>query len=340
MIAKNTTTTKSRLSSCLRDPRELGCDPRGQPRQRDLLAAAHSLRGSANDCHSGRPWQYRQRGTGQAARRHHRHSSRVCGSHGHAAARRTHVRQSPSRRRPRSVERSSFQKHFYPTGSPLGAKIPFRDQSLTIVGVVDQARLYDVHLDGRPQIFIRAEDWGYRSLTFVVQTAREPQGVVPEVRASIRRIDPRLAMADVRTMDEVVGASVRQQRLSAVLISGFALGALILAAMGLFGVVSGSVTRRRHELAVRLAGGADYKRVLRLVLGEGATLVGLGMLVGVPGVYFVGDLVRGLLVGVSPTDPPTLLAVASGLGLVAMAACYLPARRVLGIDPAQSLRQE
>jgi putative ABC transport system permease protein len=110
--------------------------------------------------------------------------------------------------------------------------------------------------------------------------------------------------------------------------------------MGLFGVVSGSVTRRRHELAVRLAGGADYKRVLRLVLGEGATLVGLGMLVGVPGVYFVGDLVRGLLVGVSPTDPPTLLAVASGLGLVAMAACYLPARRVLGIDPAQSLRQE
>ena len=167
-----------------------------------------------------------------------------------------------------------FQKHFFPSGSPLGAKIPFRDQSLTIVGVVDQARLYDVHQDGRPQLFVRAEDWGYRSLTFVLQTAREPQGVVPDVRASIRRIDPRLAVADVRTMGEVVDAALRQQRLSAVLIAGFALGALLLAAMGLFGVVAGSVTRRRHELAVRLAVGADHGRVLRLVLREGAALVG------------------------------------------------------------------
>jgi ABC-type antimicrobial peptide transport system permease subunit len=144
----------------------------------------------------------------------------------------------------------------------------------------------------------------------------------------------------VRTLDEVVDAALRQQRLSAVLIAGFALGALLLAAMGLFGVVAGSVTRRRHELAVRLAVGADHVRVLRLVLGEGAALVGLGMLIGVPGVYFAGDLIRGVLVGVSPFDPMTLTAVASGLGLVTMAACYLPARRVLRIDPAQSLRQE
>jgi putative ABC transport system permease protein len=110
--------------------------------------------------------------------------------------------------------------------------------------------------------------------------------------------------------------------------------------LGLFGVVSSSVTRRRHEMAVRLALGADHGRVLRLVLGEGALLVGIGVLIGVPGIYAAGGFMRGLLVGVSPLDPLTLVAVSAGLGLVTMIACYVPARRVLGIDPAQSLRQE
>ncbi|MPZ19147.1 MAG: FtsX-like permease family protein [Luteitalea sp.] len=234
-------------------------------------------------------------------------------------------------------------RHFFPTGSPLGAKIPFGeedDEALTIVGVVEQARLYDVDQDGRPQFFFRAEDLGVRGLSFVVRTGREPHRLIPEVRTAVQRLDPRLVLGDVRTMDEIVGDALRQQRMSAVLIAGFALGALLLAAMGLFGVVSGSVTRRRHELAVRLALGADHARVLRLVLREGALLVGIGLLIGVPGIYAAGALIRGVLVGVSPGDPLTLLAVALGLTLVAMAACYVPARRVLGIDPAQSLREE
>jgi putative ABC transport system permease protein len=230
-------------------------------------------------------------------------------------------------------------RQFFPVGSPLGAKIPFGDRSLTIVGVVGQARLYDVHRDGRPQLFMRAEDWGYRTLSFVLRTGGEPQKLVPDLRAAIRRVEPRLALADVRTMDEIVRDALRQQRVSAVLVAGFALGALVLAAMGLFGVISGSVTRRRHELAVRLALGADHRRILRLVLGEGVWLVGMGVLVGAPGIYMVGSLIRASLVGVSPLDPLTLLAVTLGLALVALAACYVPARRVLRIDPAQSLRQ-
>lgn len=235
----------------------------------------------------------------------------------------------------------SLARQFFPAGSALGARIPRgNDQSLTIVGVVDQARLYDVHQDGRPQVYLRAEDWGYRTLAFVLRTARDPNDLIPEVRSSIRRIDPRLALADMRTMNDVVGDALRRQRISAVLISGFSVGALLLAAMGLFGVISGSVTRRRHELAVRLAIGANHNRLLWLVLGEGAALVVIGMLIGAPGIYLAGRLMRGVLVGVSPLDPPTLLAVAAGLGLVTMIACYLPARHVLGIDPAQSLRLE
>lgn len=118
-----------------------------------------------------------------------------------------------------------------------------------------------------------------------------------------------------------------------------ALGALLLTAMGLFGIVAGSVIRRRHELAVRLAVGADHPRILRMVLGEGALLVSAGLFIGAPGLYFGYRMIRGLLVGVSPYDPLALLVAASGLFTVAMAACYVPARRVLKIDPSQMLHQ-
>jgi putative ABC transport system permease protein len=235
----------------------------------------------------------------------------------------------------------SVARQFFPGHSALGATIPRGDkQLLTIVGVVDQARLYDVHQDGRPQLYVRAEDWGYRTLVFVLRTERDPESLVPEARAVIRRIDPRLAISEIQTMNDVVADALRRQRVSAVLISGFAVGALLLATMGLFGVISGSVTRRRHELAVRLAVGADHVRLLRLVLGEGALLVGLGLLIGVPGIYFAGRLIRGVLVGVSPLDPATLVAVTAGIAVVTMIACYVPARRVLRIDPALSLRGE
>lgn len=232
-------------------------------------------------------------------------------------------------------------RQFFPTGNPIGAKIPFDGEpQLTIVGVVDQARLYDVHQDGRPQLYMRAEDFGYQTLAFAVRTDRDPATLKSEAQAAINRVDPRLAVSELRTMGEVVDDAIRQQRTSAVLIASFALGALLLAAMGLFGVVSGSVTRRQHEFAVRLALGADHGRVLRQVLIDGAKLVAIGLAIGAPGVYFAGGFIRAALVGVSPLDPLTLTLVSMGLAVVAMVACYLPARRVLGLQPAQSLRQQ
>ena len=232
-------------------------------------------------------------------------------------------------------------RQFFPNGGALGAKIPFgNNDSVTVVGVVEQARLYDVHQDSRPQVYLRSEDWAYRSLSFVLRSNRDLSSVAADARAAIRGIDSRFAIADVRPMEEIVNNAVRQQRISAVLVAGFALGALLLAAMGLFGIVSGSVTRRKHEFAVRLALGADHHRVLRLVVGEGSMLLLTGLLIGAPGVYLASNLTRGILVGVSPFDPATLAAVSLGLGLVALTACYVPARRVLRLEPAQSLRQE
>jgi putative ABC transport system permease protein len=235
---------------------------------------------------------------------------------------------------------TGLARRFFPGGNAVGATIPMGEGSLTIVGVVNQARLYDVHADGRPQVLVRVEDLGARQLSFVMRTTREPRSLLPDVRAVIRRIDPRVPVADPRSMDEIVEQAISQQRTSAALISAFAIGALLLASMGLVGVVSGSVTRRRHELALRLAVGADHGRLLRMVIGEGAALVALGVVIGAPCIYLAGNLIRGVLVGVSPMDPITLGAVALGLGVVTMGACYLPARRVLWIDPAQALRQE
>jgi putative ABC transport system permease protein len=241
---------------------------------------------------------------------------------------------------------------FFPNGNAIGAMIPrpgrrvsttFTSEpsnGLTIVGIVEQARQYDLHQDGRPQMYIRTEDWGFRPLSFVMRTDRDPESLILEARKALRNLEPRVAMGDVKTMNQIVGDKLRQPRTSAVVIAAFALGALLLAAMGLFGVVSNAVTRRRHEMAVRLALGADHGRILRLMLGEGALLVGLGVLVGIPGMYATSGVIRGVLVNITPSDPLTLTAVSICLGLVTLAACYLPARRVLGIDPAQSLRQE
>lgn len=234
----------------------------------------------------------------------------------------------------------TLAEQFFPSGNPIGASMRLGDDTLTIVGVVEHARLDDVHQDGRPQVYIRTAEGEFPTLFFALRTDRDALALAPEARAAIRRVDPKLPVSEVRSMEQIVSESLRQQRTSAVLIGGFSLGALLLAAMGLFGVVSASVSRRRHELAIRLALGAHHGRVLGLVLRESARLVVLGMLIGIPGIYFAGQALRGMLIGVSPFDPLTLAATAVALFLVALFACYLPARRIATIDPARALGEE
>ena len=250
-----------------------------------------------------------------------------------------------TRARPDGVQEAlidqQLAERFFPTGTPIGTNIPFiKGMSLRIVGVVRQTRLTNLHEDGRPQLFIRAEDWVRQMPVWVVKTTGDPRSLIPDVRQVIRRIDPRIPVSAVQTMDDIVTDSLRRQRISAVMIGGFAVGALLLAAMGLFGMISGSVVRRHAELAIRLALGASHQRMLHLALAEGALLVAAGMLIAVPGIYAAGGLLRGLLVDVSPWDPVTLSAVAAGVLLVTVTACYVPARRVLRIDPASLLRHD
>jgi putative ABC transport system permease protein len=234
-----------------------------------------------------------------------------------------------------------FARRFFPGVNPVGMKIPSGGDPFTVVGVVRQARLYDLHQDGHPQVYFRISQRQFqRALFYVLATDRDPRTLLAEVRSAVHRVDSRVAVGDARTMQEIVDNALRQQRTGATLLGALALGALLLAAMGIFGVAAGSVTQRHHELAVRLAVGAQHGGVLRLVVREAAMLVGGGVIIGVPAVLAAGGLLRGALVGVSPFDPLTLLGTALGLALITLAAGYLAARRALTIDPAELLRKE
>jgi putative ABC transport system permease protein len=229
-----------------------------------------------------------------------------------------------------------FARRFFPGVNPVGMTFPLG----RIVGVVRQARLYDLHQDGPPQVYFRISQRQFqRALFYVLATNRDPPTLLADLRSAVRQVDSRVAVGDARTMQDIVANALRQQRTGATLLGALAVGALLLAAMGIFGVVAGSVTRRHHELAVRLAVGAEQGRVLGLVVREAALLVAGGVLIGVPAVLAAGGFLRGALVGVSPADPVMLLGAALGLALVTLAAGYFAARRALAIDPAELLRE-
>jgi putative ABC transport system permease protein len=233
-------------------------------------------------------------------------------------------------------------EQFFPNGNAAGATMEWGPPNkLIVAGVVEQARLQDLYQDGRPQILLRGEDFPIVDLGYwyyVIRTNRDPHTLISEVRGAIRQVDRRIPVSQMWTMDEIVAERRSRERLSAVLIAGLALGALLLVSMGLFGMISGSVSRRRGELAVRLALGATHHRVIRLVVAEGARLVIIGLVISVPGIYMAGQALRGFLIGVTPSDTPTLAAVSIGLLAVTLLSCYLAARRLTAIDPDRLLR--
>lgn len=230
-------------------------------------------------------------------------------------------------------------REFFGDSSPLGATLHCEKETMTIVGVVEQARMYSLHTDGRPQLFVRAEDYERRPSNYVIRTGGDPRALLSQIGAVIRQVDRRVPVSPPVLMDDIVAEYRSRERLSALLMSGLALGALLLVSMGLFGMISNSVTRRRGEIAVRLALGASRMGVIRLVVGEGARLIALGLLLGIPGMYMAGQALDGFLVGVSPFDAPTLAAVLIGLAVVALSACFLAARRASRIEPARLLRE-
>jgi putative ABC transport system permease protein len=199
-------------------------------------------------------------------------------------------------------------------------------------GALDHKLPYDVY---RPQTQ-RAGG----TMSLVVKTAQEPAALASAVRAEIRKMDPNVPIPAIRTMREIISQTVAERRFQMALTLLFALAALCLGAIGIYGVVSYSVTCRTRDIGLRMALGAPRAHVMRWVFAIGLRPVLLGLAAGLFAAIMIGRALRGLLYGIAPTDPVALGLVALVLMLTAMLACYLPARRAARLDPAIALRHE
>lgn len=209
-----------------------------------------------------------------------------------------------------------------------------------IVGVYHNVHNGGVRGDGFPEIVVPFWQSPWPQAGLAVRTFGDPASMTKSVTAVVRSVDPNLPPDQVKTMDQLVDESLAGDRFSTVLFSGFAGVALLLAAIGIYGVMSFAVAQRTHEIGLRIALGAGPNQVLRLVLQEGMVLAFLGLLVGLAGTYFVGRVMKTLLYQVNAMDPAAISAVATVLLLAAFFACYIPARRATQVDPMVALREE
>jgi putative ABC transport system permease protein len=234
-------------------------------------------------------------------------------------------------------------KHYFPNGSALGQRIRIDGDTvpITVVGVVKPVRMYNLQEEGRPQVYAPDAQQTYRGLSMVIRTKGEDAASLERaIRAAFHEIDPSQPIASLKTMDEIVSSSLGETRLVLVIVGGFALTALLLAAIGVYGVTSTSVAARAKEVGIRVALGAQRREVLRLMLRRPLTLVFVGVVLGLIGTMATGTLIAKLLYGVSPMDPPTIAAVTVALLTVAALSAFAPARRATKVDAAQVLRGE
>jgi putative ABC transport system permease protein len=244
---------------------------------------------------------------------------------------------------PAIVINHTMARTYYGNESALGRRVRlgFQDPWYTIVGVVEDVKNAGLDKPAGTELFLAQRQNGGRSQVYLaVRTAGDPRSLTSAVRAAIRDIDPSLPVAQIRTMDEVLAGARSRPRFLTTLLGLFSGTALLLAAVGLYGVISYSVTRRMTEFGIRMAMGARVTDVLRLVLSQGLKLAGAGVLAGAVGALALTRLISGLLFGVSAFDPVTFFAMALLLGAVTVAACLIPARRATKVDPLIALRYE
>jgi putative ABC transport system permease protein len=242
-----------------------------------------------------------------------------------------------------TVVNQAFARQFFLDQNVIGKHVraglrtgPWRE----IIGIVGNVKQLGLDHPELPETYVPYLQEPTSDMDVVLRAAGDPLSSAAAVNAAVRAVDANQPVYDVATMDQRLSESIAPQRFNALLVGMFALLALGLGAIGIYGVLAYSVAQRTHEIGVRVALGARREDVLVLVVGEGMRLVALGMGIGLPGALALTRLLRSLLFGVKPSDPVTLLAVSVGLALVAALACYLPARRATKIDPMVTLRCE
>jgi putative ABC transport system permease protein len=241
------------------------------------------------------------------------------------------------------VSQSAAQR-YWKGGDPVGARITFGDPAdsetrwMTVVGIVGDVLHERLNGDAYPQIYTPFEQSPMRSMVLVARTSGDPLATVPAVRRAIAGLDPDLPLADVSTLEDRKAVSLARPRVNATVLGGFALAALVLAAVGIYGVVAYGVVQRTRELGIRMALGAGGSTLLRMVIRQGMMPVLGGMALGLVAALAGGRVLRGLLFGVGSGDPTILALVTGFLVAVALAAMYLPARRASRSDPMIALR--
>jgi putative ABC transport system permease protein len=233
-------------------------------------------------------------------------------------------------------------RRLWPNGDALGKRftVGFEKDPREIVGIVGSIKQTTLDAELRPAMYLPHLQSPDPRMTLLVRTTGEPLGIAAAVREQVRAIDKDVPVTHVQTMDQVFGASVAQQRFSMLVVGLFAGLALVLATVGIYGVMAYSVAQRAHENGVRMALGARTGQVLKLILKDGMTLALLGVGAGLAGAFALTRLIATLLFGVTPTDASTLVAVSLALLGVALVACYIPARRATKVDPLVALRYE
>jgi putative ABC transport system permease protein len=248
---------------------------------------------------------------------------------------------------PVAIITEGFAKQFFPGEDPIGKRItpngsvdPGKPPVREIVGVVADMHLISLRLPPKPQIYIPHQQFAIQSMSIFVRSQMSESALMSSLRRAVNEIDKDVPVYRIRTLPDYLSQSIAQPRLNAMLVGLFALIALLLAAAGIFGVMSYSVTQRTQEIGIRLALGAQRYDVLRLVVLQGMRFVGAGIVLGLIGVFICTRLLQSLLFGIGATDLRTMFAVTVILTAVAFIACLLPARRATLVDPVQALRAE
>jgi putative ABC transport system permease protein len=245
------------------------------------------------------------------------------------------------------IDEATARRYWWPDHDPVGRRLRIRlrfgqnpvNPWSTVVGVVKNIKHDGLDVDGVPHIYVPLNQFVGRSLSLALRTSLPASTLEPQIRGAIQSVDPGLPVFNVTSLDEVLDASLASRRFSASLVAGFAGGALLLASIGIYGLLAYMVGQRSREIGLRLALGAQRADVLRLVLGKGVVLAGLGIVIGVIFSASTASMMASLLYGVRPHDPAVFLIVPLLLLAVAALASYLPARRATKVNPMIAFRE-
>jgi predicted permease len=244
-----------------------------------------------------------------------------------------------------AVINQSLASKYFASVNPIGKTFERgrnHPATVEIVGVCADAKYYRVRKDAEPTFYAPyfQDDNGLQVATFAVRTSLAGESLLPSLRSVVRQVDPNLPMLDVRTQDEQIAANLRQERIFAILTSGFGVLALVLACVGIYGVMAYSVSQRTNEIGIRLALGAQPRQVRGMILRESTGLAAFGIVAGLAGAIAMARLIKSMLYGIASDDPLTLGAGVGLLLAVALLSSWLPARRAAGVQPMEALRHE